>query len=559
MSASRSSHKFDLLLSKLNIPHDKRPNEEADKEWLWADPDCATLLDYLINNVNRSNLVTPAENMQYKYLSQERKVLSGRHLTEALETCSEETDLNEETLDEKIASLSQLSDSLTAKKSRLKLLSSNLNKKICSLELETENMEKLNTREYKNLSSQLDDCEHGHLDIKKTLTELVEVIGKLHHMYTVGDTKSSKLLCQTDLENLYQAEESYTASLAEFTDKRFFEGVSDIAGDHDESYYQLVDISNPQLLTLKQEKDESLVESCKEMKRLRQLQSSSLQQSVEAQVNYAKCEAACKDIEVSGKEVEDMCHLSIEQLRKHLERLRGQLAIHSKELAAKDADLNLLKETYILTGDYNLKLARQQYFQDCQQQVISKLVDQRARNEMLTLMLEVEMEEIQKVRHILASITAYLQQLASSGKHRLAVLEEAEMISSQYSRTVVDSRDGLLSTIDKITDEKDGKEKLGKVFTSYKEVIGNVNNLLSLHKEKTTTNTLAEHQLSDMKQLRDDCLEELLLTSSDNVSLLPADITKGAAELKVQLRIVESSIKTIMSIISQKKKLLSQR
>jgi len=34
-----------------------------------------------------------------------------------------------------------------------------------------------------------------------------------------------------------------------------------------------------------------------------------------------------------------------------------------------------------------------------------------------------------------------------------AVLEEAEMISSQYSRTVVDSRDGLLSTIDKITGE----------------------------------------------------------------------------------------------------------
>jgi len=34
VSSSRSSHKFDLLLSKLNIPHDKRPNEEADKEWL---------------------------------------------------------------------------------------------------------------------------------------------------------------------------------------------------------------------------------------------------------------------------------------------------------------------------------------------------------------------------------------------------------------------------------------------------------------------------------------------------------------------------------------------
>jgi len=53
------------------------------------------------------------------------------------------------------------------------------------------------------------------------LTELVEVIRKLHHMYTVGDTKSSKLLCQTDLENLYQAEESYTASLAEVSHQVF--------------------------------------------------------------------------------------------------------------------------------------------------------------------------------------------------------------------------------------------------------------------------------------------------------------------------------------------------
>lgn len=52
-------------------------------------------------------------------------------------------------------------------------------------------------------------------------------------------------------------------------------------------------------------------------------------------------------------------------------------------------------------------------------QVIDKLVDQRARNEMLTLMMEVEMEGVQQTRHVLASVTAYLQKLASASKQQL--------------------------------------------------------------------------------------------------------------------------------------------
>ena len=51
--------------------------------------------------------------------------------------------------------------------------------------------------------------------------------------------------------------------------------------------------------------------------------------------------------------------------------------------------------------------------------VIDKLVEQRARNEMITLMFEVEMDDIQQTRHILASVTAHLQQLVSNSKHRL--------------------------------------------------------------------------------------------------------------------------------------------
>lgn len=63
--------------------------------------------------------------------------------------------------------------------------------------------------------------------------------------------------------------------------------------------------------------------------------------------------------------------------RNNLERVKGKSAIYMRELtSARDTDLKslieqttLMKEAYILTGDYNLKIARQQYFLDCQQQV----------------------------------------------------------------------------------------------------------------------------------------------------------------------------------------------
>jgi len=34
-------------------------------------------------------------------------------------------------------------------------------------------MEKLNSREYKNLSSQLDDSEHGHLDVRTKVQQYI--------------------------------------------------------------------------------------------------------------------------------------------------------------------------------------------------------------------------------------------------------------------------------------------------------------------------------------------------------------------------------------------------
>jgi len=180
---------------------------------------------------------------------------------------------------------------------------------------------------------------------------------------------------------------------------------------------------------------------------------------------------------------------------------------------------------------------------------------------MITLMFEVEMEDIQQSRHILASITAHLHQLVSNSKHRLTTLEDAEMIADQYDRTVIDSRDVLLNSLDKMIDQGGGDER-SKVFTSYKELVSNAASLIERHGQRTQHDQSSQYHIQKMKEASDVCLRELMIMPSSVVNtdtLSAPEITQSLTDLKVQLKLMESNIKTIMSTITQKKKLLSQR
>lgn len=61
------------------------------------------------------------------------------------------------------------------------------------------------------------------------------------------------------------------------------------------------------------------------------------------------------------------------------------------------------------------------------------------------------------------------------------------------------------------------------------------------------------------KESSDACLKELSITPgySNNASLSPPEITHAISDLKTQLKLMESNIKTIMSTITQKRKVCS--
>lgn len=48
-----------------------------------------------------------------------------------------------------------------------------------------------------------------------------------------------------------------------------------------------------------------------------------------------------------------------------------------------------------------------------------KLIDQRARNDLVVMLLEAEMEEVTETRTVLATVTAHLQNMVTNGRQRL--------------------------------------------------------------------------------------------------------------------------------------------
>lgn len=58
------SGKFRKMLDQLQLPNECKLEENTDLDWMWADPQCTTFLNWLTDHVDGSNVVTPEERKQ---------------------------------------------------------------------------------------------------------------------------------------------------------------------------------------------------------------------------------------------------------------------------------------------------------------------------------------------------------------------------------------------------------------------------------------------------------------------------------------------------------------
>lgn len=55
---------FKQWITRLGVPKDVQLHSDVDLEWMWSDPDCSHLLDWLMKNVDETNVVTKSQQNQ---------------------------------------------------------------------------------------------------------------------------------------------------------------------------------------------------------------------------------------------------------------------------------------------------------------------------------------------------------------------------------------------------------------------------------------------------------------------------------------------------------------
>ncbi|KAF2284608.1 hypothetical protein GH714_027550 [Hevea brasiliensis] len=251
-------------------------------------------------------------------------------------------------------------------------------------------------------------------------------------------------------------------------------------------------------------------------------------QWVEAQVENAKQQAILTALKSQITSDEAHIHLDLHTLRRKHSELEGELSnLHQKEeklLSETIPDLcwelAQLQDTYILQGDYDLKVLRQECYISRQKAYINHLINQLARHQFLKIACQLEKKDMLGAYSLLKVIGSELHGYLSATKGRvgrcLALTQAASDIQEQGA---VDDRDTLLHGVrDLLSIHSNAQAGL----STYVSAPGIVQQISALHSDLMTLQADLENALPED---RNRCINELCTLIQNLQQLLFASST----------------------------------
>lgn len=227
-------------------------------------------------------------------------------------------------------------------------------------------------------------------------------------------------------------------------------------------------------------------------------------------------------------------------------------------------DVASLQAVRVLCGDYDLKIARQDYFTSNQNQVIKELTIQRARSELFTMALEIEQRSHHHVQKLLTAVLLLLQQTSACLHGRMMLMSELEKNSCRVTRSTLDTRDTFMHSIYHVLD--DSSEIADKsLFVAYSAIDEKSSNLLHhVAAVKTSVSTVCQTDhgaFAQVEQKLSNCTN-LLYADNSTVGgqpvLSPQVIVDAVLQLEALLNKLEPVVASVMKDIDSKKMVLQK-
>ncbi|KAK7100825.1 HAUS augmin-like complex subunit 3 [Littorina saxatilis] len=552
-------------------------------DWMFEDENVLPFLSWFCTTVGHQNILTPEEKQAFIELEQSGEaVLEGPLLQKALECLSSQhgEDVSFELLKEEVEEKKEDLERHVKKKEQMVKTRNTLSMHHSGLAHRLSKLSDVETTKKQDYRHSLEKCHRANAESNASLQRLAESVQRLCSLYhddspsdseRGGDDKA--FLSQLRLDQFHRVEENYSRELTSFTKKLFFEGIADIAGG-ELSRYQLLEVSDPTSLLVKGPSEQAFLQDCEELSRLQTVFSKSEGERINALAEY-KCAVNVSQVadDILRKLQNGQFPTNLQDLSGQVQEVKVTLSVTGAELrelaegelAALVRELGTLQGTSILTGDYRLKLARQDYFTANQDQVIKYLVDQRARNEFLTMAYEIEARNHRDVNRLLTAAQQTLQDRLTQHHTRMQALSDPRLSKEKYRRGTIDTRDTATTRLHHMLVSGNQSSAERQLFLSYSSMVQGAEKLKTAHSTtKANAVSTADEYWVTVHSLEKEVgrCEDVLYADSSTVGgqpmLMPRELLEATTQLDDMLHKLEAAILDVVTDVNNKKKALKK-
>ncbi|XP_046554290.1 HAUS augmin-like complex subunit 3 [Haliotis rubra] len=573
-----SGRQFLETLKQLDYPNADSLDPQM-FNWMFENETVSGFLKWFCTSVSSSNVLLPAEIQQFAELERSNEgVLEGNVLEDALKTFS--TPTQEETVEslrKKVAILSDNLDEDKQKKQQLIHRRDRLNAHLTGLGHRLSQLTVLESQAKRDCQKAVEQLDTDNNEVNESLDGLVRSVMKIHSLYDPPMESRQEtshpptFLSHVKLDDYHDMEDKFSHELKLFTKKRFFDGVAEMAGQNEGTKYELLEVSNPECLMVRGEKQDVIVQDSLELARLKAVYPISQSQLIEASTSEKQMTAT---VSHTQKIIQ---HLQKGEFPLDLNKLRDSLQESHTSLNAVRRDLTMLQQTdvpalisrladlqgtNIITGDYKLKLARQGYFTSNQDQLIGQLVVQRARNEFLTMAYEIEARNHRDIHRLLTAVRKTLQQNLTEWRDRQKAMEDPCISPASLQRGTIDSRDKATARLHQMLAGGESGEQ--QLFLTYAGMVDGAQRLQQKHAVADSA-LLANMEKHEHKTRQLEmcvcgpmclCVYHGSSTTSGEPTLTPPLLQETLTNLDTMLVKLEASIIDVIKDHDAKKKLL---
>nr|POE62040.1 augmin subunit 3 [Quercus suber] len=532
-------------------------------EWPFQYDDARPILDWICSSLRFSNVLSLSELSQCEQFLQEGKLLEGEDLDFAFDSISAFSARrdNQEALFGAEEGLKDIRDATLAYKAEALELQKQLRHLQSQFDMLTGQASSLiqgrrarvaATSTVNGHLTDLDDSLSArNLEMNAVLGRIAAIAQELAH-YHSGDEEGI-YLAYSDFHPYLLGDSSCMKELNQWFAKQLDTGPFRLVAEEGKSkcsWVSLDDISN---IFIRADLEKSQHQRVSELQRLRSIFGTSERQWVEAQVENAKQQAILMALKSQVSSDEAHIHLDFHSLRRKHSELVGELSnlFHKEEkllsetipdlcwelaqlqdtyILQGDYDLKVMRQeyyigrqkadTYILQGDYDLKVMRQEYYIGRQKAFINHLINQLARHQFLKIACQLEKKNMLGAYSLVKVIESELQAYVSATKGRvgrcLALIQAASDVQEQGA---VDDKDNFLHGVRDLLSIHSNAQA---GFSTYVSAPGIVQQISSLHSDLMALQSDLENSLPED---RNRCINELCTLIQSLQQLLFASST----------------------------------